>query len=290
MYIQPNTTSTRVGAALVLGGITAVGATFNAIYGASVGHGTLEKVSLASVSVLFDIAKVLSFAYAVHHFSRRAVLPFVFAALIWVATAGYAMYSAGSFVITQMTIGMSEQQRINREIADRKAQIDRLDADLDAAKLAKNVRGNLMWQSSGSCLTPTTLESQAYCTAYLLKLAKYTELKDASISDKRSVQPENAVLSLMSRWSGYSTEICMLGVALLLAMGIEIVASFAGVAFAKNRRDIIDDIEAEQRKRRHERHMAQIVAAKARNERRNEQRRLRRATAKAGGPALALVR
>jgi F0F1-type ATP synthase epsilon subunit len=81
----------------------------------------------------------------------------------------------------------------------------------------------------------------------------------------------------------------MIGIALIFASIMEVVASVSGFAFCKTSRDIQDEIEAEQRKRKHERHMAQVKAAMERNERRNALARQRRAELRTA-PALHLVR
>jgi type IV secretory pathway VirB4 component len=91
-------------------------------------------------------------------------------------------------------------------------------------------------------------------------------------------------LSVVSQKPNYSEFF-----ALIFASIMEVVASVSGFAFCKNSRDIQDEIEAEQRKRKHERHMAQVKAAMERNERRNALARQRRAELRTA-PALHLVR
>ena len=79
----------------------------------------------------------------------------------------------------------------------------------------------------------------------------------------------------------------MIGISLIFALIMEVVASVSGFAFAKNSRDLRDEIEAEQRRRSHEKRMATIQTMRERNERRNERARERRAERK---PALHVVR
>lgn len=290
MMIAPNSRSTQIVSAVVLGSITACGMYFNATYASTLGHDLIEKVALGTVSLMFDAGKVLAFCYMAHHLCRLSFLRAAMAGAIWLLTAAFAMYAAGSFVFTQLATGVQHQAQANKEIDGRAAEIARLDADLAAAKLALNSKGKPMFQSSGSCLQPTTIESEAFCNKYLVALGTVNELRDKASKDTRTRQEATPAIAEWSRLTGLSVREVMIAISLIFAGIMELVASVSGFAFAKNGRDLRDDMEAEQRKRKHERHMAQLQAARERNERRNAQARERRAERKVGGPALSLVR
>ena len=287
MFIQPNSRSSQVVAGVVLGGITLAGMYFNATYASTLGHDLIEKVALGTVSVMFDAGKVLAFCYMAHHLCRLSFLRAAMAGAIWLLTASFAMYAAGSFVFSQLAVSVQQQEQTNKEIDGRTSQIARLDADLAAAKLALNSKGKPMFQSSGSCLQPTTPESEAYCNRYLIALGTVNELREKASKDNRIRQEATPAIAEWSRLTGLSVKQVMIAISLIFAGIMELVASVSGFAFAKNARDIQDEVEAETRRRKHERHMAQIQAARERNERRNAKQRERRAERR---PALAIVR
>ena len=287
-HLTPNSRSTQLVAACVLGGITACGMYFNARYALKLGHTLDEKIVLAAVSIAFDAAKVLAFCYALHHLVRMSFLRFGLAASIWVLTASYGMYAAGSYAFGQLASAQQMQEVVNKELRGRASAITRLEKDVEDAKQAKTQKGSLIWASSGSCLTPTTPESTAFCHAYLIKLGNLNALRDAAMTDKRTEKTAAPEIEEWSRLTGMSVHQVMISIALIFALIMEAVASVSGFAFAKNARDLQDEKDAEQRKRNHEKRMAQIQAARERNERRNEKARERRAERRA--PALTIVR
>lgn len=286
-HLTPNSRSTQIVAGCVLGGITVAGMYFNARYALKLGHSLDEKVALAIVSVAFDAAKVLAFCYALHHLCRLSFVRGGLAALIWALTASYGMYAAGSYAFGQLSSGQAQIESVNKEIRERTAKIKRLEQDVEDAKLARNTKGKPMWPSTGSCLTPTTPESAAYCNAYLITLGNLNALRDEASADKRIEKTASPELLEWSRLTGLDVHSVMIGIALIFALIMEVVASVSGFAFAKNNRDIKDEIEAENRRRSHEKRMATIQTMRERNERRNERARERRAERK---PALHVVR
>lgn len=289
MMIAPNSKPTQLVSAIVLGSITACGMYFNARYAIRMGHTLDERIVLGAVSVAFDGAKVLAFCYACHHILRLSILRAVLAGMVWALTASYGMYAAGSYAFGQLAAAHHAQESVNKELNDRTTRIHRLEKDIEDAKLAKNSKGALIWASSGSCLSPTTPESKDFCHAYFLQLGTLNEIRDEASRDKRIVRVASPELAEWSRLTGLSTHHVMVGIALVFSMIMEVVASVSGFAFCKNGRDIRDEIEAEQRKRKHERHMAQVKAAIERNERRNALARQRRAERRTA-PALHVVR
>lgn len=285
-HLTPNSRATQIVSACVLGGITAAGMYFNARYALKLGHTLDEKIALAIVSVAFDAAKVLAFCYALHHLCRLSFVRGGLAALIWALTASYGMYAAGSYAFGQLSAGQQAQEIVNRDLRDRAAKIKRLEQDVADAKLAKNTKGQPMWPSTGSCLSPTTPESSAYCNAYLISLGNLNALRDEASADKRTEKSASPELLEWSRITGLDVHSVMIGIALIFALIMEVVASVSGFAFAKNNRDFRDEIEAENRRRSHEKRMATIQTMRERNERRNERARERRADKK---PALHVV-
>jgi len=271
-----------------LGGITIAGMYFNARYAIRLGHTLDEQIVLGVVSVAFDAAKVLAFCYAMHHLCRLSFVRAALAAIIWMLTASYAMYAAGSYAFGQLAHAQHQQEIVNKQLRERAVSIARLDRDIEDAKQAKNLRGHLIWASSGSCLTPTTPESVQFCNAYLLKLHALNELRDQAAKDKRTERTASPEIVEWSRITGMSEYHVMITIALIFALIIEVVASVSGFAFARNARDLRDEATAEQRRRNHERRMAQIQAARERNERRNALARDRRADRKTA-PSLRVV-
>ena len=286
-HLTPNSRATQIVSACVLGGITAAGMYFNARYALKLGHTLDEKIALAIVSVTFDAAKVLAFCYAMHHLCRFSFVRGGLAALIWALTATYAMYAAGSYAFGQLSSAQQSVEIVNRDLRNRSAKIKRLEQDVADAKLARNTKGQPMWPSTGSCLSPTTPESSAYCNAYLIALGNLNNLRDEAVADKRTEKTASPELLEWSKLTGLDVHHVMVGISLIFALIMEVVASVSGFAFAKNRRDIRDDIEAEQRRRSHEKRMATVAAMRERNEKRNERARERRAERK---PALHVVR
>ncbi len=280
MKIQPNSNTTQIVAACVLGGITAAGMYFNARYAIQLGHTLDEQIALGAVSISFDAAKVLAFCYMMHHLLRWSLARAALAGLIWGLTATYAMYAAGSYAFGQLAAGQQKQEMINKELRARAAEILRLEREVEDAKLAKNSRGNLIWASSGSCLSPTTPESREFCNAWLVKLGTLNAIREKAATDKRVERSASPELMEWSRITGLSIHEVMIAIALIFALIMEVVASVSGFAFAKNSRDIKDEIAAEQRKRNHEKRMAQIEAMRERNARRNARARERRADAR----------
>ncbi len=288
-HLTPNSRATQTVAACVLGGITLAGMYFNARYALKLGHTLDEQIALATVSVAFDAAKVLAFCYAMHHLCRFSFVRAALAGIIWALTATYAMYAAGSYAFGQLASAQVAQELVNRELRERAAIISRLEKDTEDAKQARNSKGALIWPSSGSCLTPTTPESVAFCDAYLIKLGNLNILRDKAAGDKRTEKTTSPEIMEWSRLTGLSVHHVMVGIALIFALIMEVVASVSGFAFCKNGRDIKDEVETERRRMNHERRMAQVQAARDRNERRNARVRERRAEKKAA-PALHIVR
>lgn len=286
-HLTPNSRVTQIVSACVLGGITAAGMYFNARYALKLGHSLDEKIALAIVSVAFDAAKVLAFCYAMHHICRCSFIRGGLAALIWALTATYAMYAAGSYAFGQLSSAQQSVEIVNRELRDRSAKIKRLEQDVADAKLARNTKGQPMWPSTGSCLSPTTPESAAYCNAYLIALGNLNALRDEASADKRTEKTASPELLEWAKLTGLDVHQVMVGISLIFALIMEVVASVSGFAFAKNNRDLRDEIEAEQRRRSHEKRMATIQTMRERNEKRNERARERRAERK---PALHVVR
>lgn len=287
-HLTPNSRATQIVTGCVLGGITIAGMYFNARYAIRLGHTLDEQIVLGVVSVAFDAAKVLAFCYAMHHLCRLSFVRAALAAIIWMLTASYAMYAAGSYAFGQLAHAQHQQEIVNKQLRERAVSIARLDRDIEDAKQAKNLRGHLIWASSGSCLTPTTPESVQFCNAYLLKLHALNELRDQAAKDKRTERTASPEIVEWSRITGMSEYHVMITIALIFALIIEVVASVSGFAFARNARDLRDEATAEQRRRNHERRMAQIQAARERNERRNALARDRRADRKTA-PSLRVV-
>lgn len=283
-HLTPNSKATQIVAGCVLGGITIAGMYFNARYALKLGHTLDEQIALAIVSVAFDAAKVLAFCYAMHHLLRWSLMRFALAGVIWLLTASYAMYAAGSYAFGQLASGQHATEMVNRELNERSAKIQRLEKDVEDAKQARNTKGVLIWQSSGSCLTPTTPESAAFCNAYLIQLGNLNALRDEASKDKRTVKTASPELMEWSRLTGLSVHEVMIGIALIFALIMEVVASVSGFAFAKNARDIKDEADAETRRRNHEKRMAQIEVMRERTERRNARARERRAVAREASP------
>jgi hypothetical protein len=288
-HLTPNSRTTQIVAGCVLGGITLAGMYFNARYAVRLGHTLDEKIVLGIVSVAFDAAKVLAFCYAMHHLCRLSFLRAALAGIIWMLTASYAMYAAGSYAFGQLAHAQHAQEIVNKELRERAVTIARLEKDVEDAKQAKNTRGHLIWASSGSCLSPTTPESTQFCHAYFIKLGTLNDLREKATQDKRTERVASPELMEWSKITGLSVHDVMIAIALIFALIIEVVASVSGFAFARNARDIQDDVAAEQRRRNHERRMAQIQAARERNQKRNELARERRAERKAA-PMLHVVR
>lgn len=283
-HLTPNSKATQIVANFVLGGITLAGMYFNARYALKLGHTLDEQIALAIVSVAFDAAKVLAFCYAMHHLLRLSFLRFALAGMIWLLTASYAMYAAGSYAFGQLAGSQQAIEMVNRELRERSAKIQRLEKDVEDAKQAKNSKGALIWASSGSCLTPTTPESAAFCNAYFLQLGTLNALRQEAAKEKRTEKTAPPELQEWSRLTGLSVHEVMIGIALIFALIMEVVASVSGFAFAKNARDIKDEADAENRRRNHEKRMAQIQAARDRNEQRNARARERRALAREATP------
>jgi len=288
MFIHPNSRASQIASAGILGSITACGMYFNAHYAVTLGHDMIEKAAIGGVEGDRDCAKVLAFCYMLHHLSRWSFLRGALAGLIWTLTATFAMYAAGSYVFTQLATSQQQQEQVNREIDARADQIRRLEDDLAAAKLALNQRGKPMFQSSGSCLQPTTPESETFCQKYFLAVGSLNELRAAAESDTRIRRESTPALAEWSRITGWSVREVMIAISLVFAGIMEVVASVSGFAFAKNARDLADEVKAEERRRKHERHMAQIAAARERTELRNARRRERYAERRS--PTLKVVK
>lgn len=288
MMIAPNSRATQIVSVAVLGGITACGMYFNARYAAKLGHTIDEKAVLVAVSMAFDAAKVLAFCYACHHLLRLSFLRAGLAGVIWLLTATYAMYSAGSYTFGQLASAQLHIEQDNRELTQRADKIKRLEGEVETAKLAKNSKGANIWESSGSCLTPTTPESISFCNAYLVRLGTLNEFKAEAAKDSRAIKQTSPEIAEWSRLTGLTPHEVMVGISLIFALIMEVVASVSGFAFAKNARDIQDEVDAEIRRKKHETRMAQLQMLRDRAERRNEQRRQRRAEVRSR-PALKVV-
>lgn len=276
MNIQPNSTKTRIIATIALGSITACGAYFNARNGWSMGAETDEKAALAAVSVAFDISKVLAFAYAIHHIARRAFMPGLLCVAIWIGTAGYSGYSAGSFVFRQIAHANTEQAIINKELTDRAKKIAELEETIKTAKEGINAKSKTYWSSTGGCTAPTKPESVAFCQNYHLSLGDLNDMREKARKDKRQISDGDPVIALWAKILGRTQIEIAIGIAMILAIAIELVASFAGVAFSKSRADINEDRQQAREIERAETRRIKMAMEQERRAQRNEATRRRR--------------
>lgn len=283
MHIDANSTTTRLLAGTAILGLTGCGMAINASFGWQSGHTEFERAILAGASVCFDFLKVIMLPVAAYQISKRAWGKAGAAGLIWVACVLYGLNSAFGFAGMTRAHVQAERQGAIERVATYRAAVTRAEREIEESKAAINDKGRRIWDSTGSCLAPTTKDSLAYCTNYYSKLGKLEEVRRAAPAEA-SLRDADPLVTLYARLLPASREQIEIMLAIGLATFLELISSLAGLAVSKS---TLAPTRAEKAER-----IAKARATREANKAREEARRhtaRRRAQEKAGRPGLTLV-
>ncbi|TXH45627.1 MAG: hypothetical protein E6Q97_31245 [Desulfurellales bacterium] len=277
MELNPNSAGARLLASAAITGLAGCGIFMNAHFGWHLGTTTETKVVFTALSVCFDIAKIVCLPLVFWHLSKGARLNAFAAGMIWLTAVVYGMTSAFGFAAAERSTIQAEQQIRNERIAEAKAKVARLEANIEKAKLAKNSKGGFIFENSGSCLNPTKEDSKKFCSEYFAALNDLDRARDAvkAAGEVREADPQ---IATFARLTGLGRDTIGNAMAIGIAIVLELVTSLSGMAFAKTRAPTSEEARA---KARATREAKKKKAEKMAKERRKAARR--RAQARQGG-------
>lgn len=277
MELNPNSAGARLLASLAITGLAGCGIFMNAHFGWHLGTTTETKVVFTALSVFFDITKIVCLPLVFWHLSKGARLNAFAAGVIWLTAVAYGMTSAFGFAAAERATIQAEQQARNERAIAAKQKIERLEADIEKAKLAKNEKGGLIFENTGSCLNPTKPDSVRFCNAYLLKVGELNEIRRTGEAETQ-VKDVDPQISTFSRLTGLDRDTIGNAMAIGMAIVLELVTSLSGLAFAKTRAPTSEEARAKAKATREAKKKKAEKLAKVRR-----QAARRRAQARQGG-------